>query len=326
MTSPRTPWRALWLAWRDTAIAMVLATLLATPFLMLALKGRVDEAIDPQSMPTCTAWQLPVASTDTPEASRALSLVAQALPADGSVTWELIEQDGSAWLRGCFPDGTGGREVSQLLADEGLFAGTVHIEWPDLTERVLPVLFEAVDTYLLPLALATPLAFGLTALFFIRRRGLVEVSIETAPPRALAIGAGAAIAGWLLVSLVERVLGWLGLHQQEQEWILSIVDQGGSRLVGLAIFAILIAPLGEELFFRRYLFEGLDRSAGRVWAYGASTLIFALVHLNPPALVSYCLTGLILAAVYERTRSLTAAFATHGCFNAMSLAQLVLTS
>ncbi len=326
MTPTRQPRRALWLAWRDTAIAMILATLLATPFLTIALKGRIDEAVDHESMPTCTAWELPAASIDSPEASRALSLVEGRISSRDGVTWELIEQDGSAWLRGCFPDGSRGREIGQLLADENLFAGTVHIEWPDLADRVLPVFFETIDNYLLPVGLATPLAFGLTALFFIRRRGLARVSVGTTLTRGLAIGVGAAIVGWLAINLAERLLAWLGLRQQEQEWILSIVERGGPQLVGLAVFAVLIAPLGEELFFRRYLFESLDRSAGRAWAYGASTLIFALVHLNPPALLSYCLTGLILAAVYDRTRSLTAAFATHGCFNALSLAQLVLTS
>ncbi len=323
MMTNRTPWRPLWLAWRDTAIALILATLVSVPFLFLVIRGEVEAAIDPASMPTCTSWELTTPSIDSAEAARALAL-GEAQPKGGD--WELHDKDGAIWLRGCFPNGLAGRGVARDLESEGLFAGTVSIEWPDLGDRVLPMMFEAMDTWLLPIALATPLAFGLTGLFFIRRRGLVEVADAASLRRSLAIGAGAALAGYLVVTLAERLLAAAGLEQQEQQWILSIVDQGGVRLAGLALFAVLIAPLGEELFFRRYLFEGLDRSAGRTWAYAASTIIFALVHLNPAALISYCLTGFLLAAVYERTRSLTAPFTTHACFNAISLAQLALAA
>ena len=322
MSGHGSPWRAVWWTWRDTTIAIVVVTLLSAPFLFIVVREHVDEALDPTSLPTCMAWELTAESVEAPEATRALS-IAEAHPDETLEGWEILEKDGAIWLEGCFPDSSGGRSVADALEREQLFTGSIAIEWPDLSDRLMPALFESIDAYLLPIALATPLGLGLTALFFIRRRGL-NVTARLPFGRALVLGLGAAVGAYLLVSVVERLLALVGLEQQEQVWIVSIVESGGPKLAGLAVFAVLIGPFGEELFFRRYLFEAIDRFSGRLWAYGLSTAAFALVHFNPAALIAYFLTGLLLAAVYERTRSLATAYATHAAFNALTLAQLVL--
>jgi len=323
MPSRRLPIKAIWLAFRDTGLAMALAILLSTPFLYLAASNLVSGVLDPETLPTCTTWELTVPTIDTPEAIGALRMAEEQAGAPG-VTFELLEKEGAAWLKGCFPDGTGDRQVGTLLDGQGLFAGRVSIEWPDLTDRILPKFTETLQASLIPVALATPLAFGLTAIFFIRRRRLRSVDHLVSTSRAILVGLLAGGVGYLLVTLAELGLAAVGLPQEEQAWITLIVEGGGPTLVAFIVFAILIGPLGEELYFRRYLFEALDRSSGRAWAYGLSALIFGLIHMNPTAMISYLLTGLLLAAVYDRTRSLTAAVVAHGCFNALTLAQLVL--
>lgn len=99
--------------------------------------------------------------------------------------------------------------------------------------------------------------------------------------------------------------------------------------VGLAItvvYAIVIAPFGEELFFRGVLFRSLrDRFGFPVGALG-SGVAFGLIHYIPGPLVDAALlmlvmtfVGAALAFVYERRGSFAAPWAAHVTFNAIGL-------
>jgi membrane protease YdiL (CAAX protease family) len=99
----------------------------------------------------------------------------------------------------------------------------------------------------------------------------------------------------------------------------------GTALALLAPIVIVGAPLGEELFFRGFLFRGLRRRLS-VWpAALISALAFGVVHISPesarqaagtailvPALV---LLGIGLALLYERRKNLVAPIAGHAVFN-----------
>lgn len=93
------------------------------------------------------------------------------------------------------------------------------------------------------------------------------------------------------------------------------------------VYAIAIAPIGEELFFRGVLFRSIrDRHGFWAGALG-SAVVFGLIHYIPgPALDSLLLmsvmvfTGLGLAYIYERRGSLLAPIAAHVTFNVIGLA------
>lgn len=92
----------------------------------------------------------------------------------------------------------------------------------------------------------------------------------------------------------------------------------------LAIAAVVIAPLAEELFFRGVLLQLLARASGRAW-FGvfASGVLFGLIHLSVPATVlPLIVLGLILGYVRVRTASLTACVVLHALFNARTICLL----
>jgi membrane protease YdiL (CAAX protease family) len=94
-----------------------------------------------------------------------------------------------------------------------------------------------------------------------------------------------------------------------------------------AVYAVAIAPLGEEFFFRGILFRSIrDRHGFWAGALGSSAL-FGLIHYVPgPALDSLLLmsvmvfTGFGLAYIYERRGSILAPMAAHTTFNVIGLA------
>lgn len=103
--------------------------------------------------------------------------------------------------------------------------------------------------------------------------------------------------------------------------------------VFLMVFAVVLAPLYEELLFRRVLF-------GRLWQAGypllgivLSGLVFALAHEVPgvsgngPAatallLAVYAFMGMAFAWLYRRTGTLWAPIAAHALNNALAMAAL----
>lgn len=93
-----------------------------------------------------------------------------------------------------------------------------------------------------------------------------------------------------------------------------------------ALYAVVIAPIGEELFFRGVLFRSIrDRHGFWAGALGSSVL-FGLIHYIPgPALDSVLLmsvmvfTGFGLSYIYERRGAILAPMAAHVTFNVIGL-------
>lgn len=87
------------------------------------------------------------------------------------------------------------------------------------------------------------------------------------------------------------------------------------RFAILAFFAIIVAPLTEELLYRGVLHGGL-RSFGPVTAAVGSAALFSLAHGAPLPLLPLFALGLLLSAVREATGSLAGPVALHALFNA----------
>jgi uncharacterized protein len=111
----------------------------------------------------------------------------------------------------------------------------------------------------------------------------------------------------------------------------SAPEQVGTRLswVGVALtvfYAIVLAPAGEELFFRGILFRSIrDRHGFALGAVG-SGLAFGLVHYVPAPwqdsllLMSVMVfTGIALAWLHDRRGNLLANIVAHATFNVIGL-------
>lgn len=90
----------------------------------------------------------------------------------------------------------------------------------------------------------------------------------------------------------------------------------------LTILAILVfGSLAEELMFRGYPFQRLQKGIGSIGAIAVFSLLFGAVHfLNPGAsvwgLVNTVLIGIVLAMAYLRTRALWLPWGVHFAWNA----------
>jgi membrane protease YdiL (CAAX protease family) len=99
----------------------------------------------------------------------------------------------------------------------------------------------------------------------------------------------------------------------------------------LAIIAVTLAPLMEELFFRGFMYPALARRTGVTWAILLSALPFGLIHLPQygwawaAGLVIF-LVGIVCGIARAATRSVGAAFLVHAGYNGTQmLIALVLT-
>jgi membrane protease YdiL (CAAX protease family) len=82
---------------------------------------------------------------------------------------------------------------------------------------------------------------------------------------------------------------------------------------------IVMAPLTEEVIFRGLILRGLLARISPWRAIAISTLLFALLHLNPWQFPVAFGTGLVLGWAYYRTGSLSLCMAGHALINAISL-------
>jgi membrane protease YdiL (CAAX protease family) len=91
----------------------------------------------------------------------------------------------------------------------------------------------------------------------------------------------------------------------------------------IAILAVGFAPICEEVAFRGFLFGGLRRAMRFRWAALLSGALFGLVHADPIRFLGLSLTGVILAGLYERRRTLVAPIAAHLTVNLIAVLSLL---
>lgn len=98
----------------------------------------------------------------------------------------------------------------------------------------------------------------------------------------------------------------------------------------LLLFAVVVAPIYEEVLFRRVLFGRLWRDGWPLLGAVLSGVLFAFMHEPPwvgdkslavqlPLWVVYTCMGIAFAWVYRRTGSLGASIIAHGLNNAFAL-------
>jgi membrane protease YdiL (CAAX protease family) len=138
---------------------------------------------------------------------------------------------------------------------------------------------------------------------------------------------GVALLGALAMVVVVNGLGTIidkALHtKHEQEAIklfLSVHDPAVKA--GFAALAVIVAPIAEEFAFRVFIYNAVRRYAVFWVAAIVSGVCFGAAHWDKYAFVPLILGGIILCAVYARTRNAWMSMITHGVFNAVSVVAL----
>ncbi|MGH2710209.1 MAG: lysostaphin resistance A-like protein [Actinomycetota bacterium] len=183
-------------------------------------------------------------------------------------------------------------------------------------------------------------AVALSAAFFVfsvawvsarHRQGIAALGLRSdRAARDLAVGAWFGVGlfgvvGFVILPLIVAV--WSALTGSPPDPIDQPIVPGNpsTMQVVLGAFAVVVAaPLGEEVFFRGFLFGSLRGRLGFVKSGVISALVFAIFHGDPLLILAMFFVGLGLAWVYEKRGSLIAPIGAHAMFNVIGYTLLLM--
>jgi membrane protease YdiL (CAAX protease family) len=172
------------------------------------------------------------------------------------------------------------------------------------------------------MVISLPLVLLTAALILLRRAPAAAWERRRRPLHiALAglLGGAALIAG---VEVVSRLMTLLGVPIVEQPWLERVLrSQHAAPLAIVATAAIVLAPIGEELFYRGWMLRFLA-PRGMALAVIVSTVLFAAVHFHAPAIPAYLVLGGGLAAIYRISGSIAVPIIAHAVNNAVAVAAI----
>ena len=91
----------------------------------------------------------------------------------------------------------------------------------------------------------------------------------------------------------------------------------------LAVVAVALAPIAEELLFRGILYPAVKRGGFPRLALWGTSILFALIHMNGPTFLPLLLFALTLVFLYEWTGNLLAPLAAHALFNLLNFVKFL---
>jgi hypothetical protein len=132
----------------------------------------------------------------------------------------------------------------------------------------------------------------------------------------LALGCGLMILSYLFNVLYASLLALFDLRMQVD--LVALFAELDSPW-WLLLAGTVVAPVVEEVFFRGFVFAGLIQRY--TWRKAAllSSGLFALIHLQPTALIPTFILGYIFAYLYHRSRSIWPAILMHVSTNTLAL-------
>ena len=134
---------------------------------------------------------------------------------------------------------------------------------------------------------------------------------------------------WIMMAALQGsgYMKWIeSLGVDPVQEVVKLLQQSNDPLVIslMAIAAVIVAPLCEELVFRGYLYPLAKKYAGP-WIGGLfSAVIFGCAHGNLAALLPLTIFGILMVIIYQKTGSLWATIAVHFCFNGAAVAIQIL--
>ncbi len=152
--------------------------------------------------------------------------------------------------------------------------------------------------------------FGLDQVSFFKWLLWVVVGILLATPLILYL------SEWARAEWLEPIFG----EMKEQETVDSLKNASGIGLkTGMIVSACIVAPLVEELVFRGYIYGVLKHFTNPFFAIISAGALFAVVHVNLPALLPLWAFAIILTLAYEWSGSLWVPIGIHAGFNTVSV-------
>jgi membrane protease YdiL (CAAX protease family) len=127
----------------------------------------------------------------------------------------------------------------------------------------------------------------------------------------------------ITISAIELICRLFHCKPSEQP-ITELIMTTDSRqlLTLLVIFALLVAPVFEECFFRGFVYPAIKRHLGPWRSLTIVSAAFAISHFHLPSMVPLFILAFALGLAYELTGSLLVPITMHTLFNAVMMARL----
>jgi membrane protease YdiL (CAAX protease family) len=132
--------------------------------------------------------------------------------------------------------------------------------------------------------------------------------------RAALVGVGGGIAAIGASAVLSGLLALVGWPVQEQPWLQELLLEP-VLIRHLAPWIVVAAPIAEEVFFRGYMLRFMERRLGFRAALLLSSLVFAVIHLNPSGLPVYLVIAVVMALVYHYSGNLISPIVAHATLN-----------
>ena len=132
------------------------------------------------------------------------------------------------------------------------------------------------------------------------------------------------IAGY--VAAVPLIIGALALviwianitnYRPPMEPIMKLFLKEKSPLLLLysTLFATVLGPILEEIFFRGFMYSAIKKKTGIIGAILLSSFLFSILHTNVIGFLPIMVLGILLAILYEKTGSLIPSIMVHMIHN-----------
>ncbi len=178
--------------------------------------------------------------------------------------------------------------------------------------------------------LAQGLAMGIWPVIVARWKGggVVEDFGLRVRPIDVVYGLGVAVAMLLVAGGIATLLSELLGADAADSTNTQIIDDAAntSAIWIIAIAAVVVAPIVEELFFRGLCLRAIEKRFGTTAAVVGSSILFTLPHFTNPSLAGTAVlfaaigtVGLALALLVVATGRLGPAIVAHALFNGISV-------
>lgn len=209
--------------------------------------------------------------------------------------------------------------LSAMMVVNGLYALCARVTRQDF-DALMPVIVPA------ELVLRVGMLIGFVAFF--RKRRVSVLGLDQIPATA-ALGWGAIFGlaslppiGFLLYA-TDVFCRYIGINPSEQPVAELFLNSSSHFLLGsLTLFALVVAPAFEEVFFRGFAYPALKQRLGTGRALVIVSVAFAATHLHAPSFIPLFALSLALGLAYELTGSLLTPLTMHSLFNGLMVVRL----
>lgn len=176
------------------------------------------------------------------------------------------------------------------------------------------------------LSLQSAVLLAAVHLVVVRARGIGwdRLGMRAAPLRWYVAAAMIALVAVPTVALLNLLVQWLAgvPFRNPQIGLLAPAGFSWTALAGMLFAAAIAGPIAEEVIFRGLLYSWLRRHLGAIASVPISAIVFAAAHGIAMLVPALLVNGVILALLFERSRSLLPSIVAHGVFNAMMVVAL----